>query len=74
MLWSSCLDACAQSCAHEEQPGTPVLRSVASLPTTQYWKVGAYFGVILVLYLLWALPVSYIKHNQTDAASADDLR
>lgn len=31
-------------------------------------QVGAYFGVLLLFYLLYSLPMSYIKHNRVDQA------
>ncbi|KAI3435769.1 hypothetical protein D9Q98_001827 [Chlorella vulgaris] len=48
--------------------------SVGSLPRTEYWKIAIYFGIVVLLYLLFSLPMSYIKHSRADRADAEELK
>ena len=36
--------------------------------------MGAYLGGTLVFYVLYALPMSYIKHFKLDAETSDQLK
>jgi hypothetical protein len=47
---------------------------MAALPQTEYWKIGTYFGVVLAVYLLFSLPMSYIKHSQIDYVNTEELK
>lgn len=39
----------------------PAPCSVGALPSNEYWKIGVFFGGLLVFFLLFSLPMSYIK-------------
>jgi hypothetical protein len=66
--------ACTQTCI---QPTFSVsiallLRcSVAALPNSGYWKIGAYYAGALVFYLFFSLPMSYVKHSRVDFVDED---
>ncbi|KAL4458381.1 hypothetical protein ABPG75_013246 [Micractinium tetrahymenae] len=47
--------------------------SIGALPDADYWKSGAFFGGVLLFYLLFSLPMSYIKHSRVDSTAADGL-
>jgi hypothetical protein len=47
---------------------------VGELPNSDYWKIAIYFGVVLAVYLLFSLPMSYIKHNQVDYVNTEELK
>ena len=58
-------------------PALPVCLSacsLAALPQTEYWKIGVYFGAVLAVYLLFSLPMSYIKHSQIDYVNTEELK
>ena len=40
--------------------------STGALNNRDFWKTAIYFGVILVVYLLFSLPMSYIRHSRVD--------
>jgi len=48
--------------------------SVGALPTGDYWKIGTYFVATCTVYLLYALPMSYIKHSRVDWTNKDELK
>lgn len=48
-------------------------RSLAALPNSGYWKIGAYFCGAAAFYILFSLPMSYVKHSRVDQSSNDDL-
>jgi hypothetical protein len=47
---------------------------VGALPNSEYWKIGTYFGIVLAVYLLFSLPMSYIKHSQIDYVNTEELK
>ncbi|KAL4419847.1 hypothetical protein ABPG75_006945 [Micractinium tetrahymenae] len=47
--------------------------SVAALPNADFWYLGAFFGAALLFYLLFSLPMSYIKHSRLDPQQGDDI-
>ncbi|KAI7840220.1 hypothetical protein COHA_006002 [Chlorella ohadii] len=47
---------------------------VGALPSNEYWKIGVFFGGLLVFFLLFSLPMSYIKHNRVDFVNAEELK
>ena len=48
--------------------------SVAALPNADYWKIGLYFGVLLLAWLLFSLPMSYLKHSMVDWVNTEELK
>lgn len=56
------------------KPCCPPACSVGTLPRAEYWKVGFYFVGLLLVYLLYSLPMSYIKHSRVDSNADEDLR
>ena len=48
--------------------------SVGALPKAEYWKIGFYFGLLVVVYLLFSLPMSYIRHSRVDYTNAEELK
>ena len=55
-------------------PSCLIACSVGALPNSDYWKIGAYFGGVLAVYLLFSLPMSYIKHSQIDYVNTEELK
>ena len=51
----------------------PANRCFPPPPCRDYWKSSAFFGAILLFYLLFSLPMSYIKHSRVDRTAADDV-
>ena len=49
-------------------------RSVGALPNADYWKMAIYFGALLLAYLLFSLPMSYLKHNKVDWVNTEELK
>ncbi|KAL4429605.1 hypothetical protein ABPG77_008654 [Micractinium sp. CCAP 211/92] len=47
--------------------------SVGALPNSTFWRTGLYFLVLLFVYLLFSLPMSYIKHSKVDRAASQDV-
>jgi hypothetical protein len=39
-----------------------------------FWKCAVFFTVMLAVYLLYSLPMSYIKHSRVDSSADEDLR
>ena len=61
--------------APQRRPPAPRPRcSLGALPVSEYWKVGVYMGVLLSYYLLYSLPMSYIKHSRVDYVNTDELK
>lgn len=58
------------------RPSLPLApaRSVGALPNSAFWRTGLYFLVLLVVYLLFSLPMSYIKHSRVDRAASEDVK
>lgn len=38
------------------------------------WRVGAWFGASLLFYLLFSLPMSYLKRNMLDHVNAEQMK
>ncbi|PSC68357.1 cationic amino acid transporter 1-like [Micractinium conductrix] len=51
-----------------------VLFSIGALPDSDFWKVGVYFLIVLGVYLLFSLPMSYIKHSRVDYVNTEELK
>ena len=50
------------------------LCSVGALNNEDYWKTAIYFGVVALVYLLFSLPMSYIRHSRVDYTAAEELK
>ncbi|EFN53780.1 hypothetical protein CHLNCDRAFT_58448 [Chlorella variabilis] len=48
--------------------------NVAALPNSGYWNIGIFYGGALAFYLVFSLPMSYVKHSRVDYASNEDLK
>ena len=51
-----------------------VLRSIGTLSTENYIEAAIFFGIVLVFYFLFSLPMSYIKHYKLDFVNAEQLK
>lgn len=47
--------------------------SLAALPNADFWYLGAFFGATLIFYVLFSLPMSYIKHSRLDPQQGEDI-
>lgn len=50
-----------------------ILFSVGALNHGDYWRLAVYFAVIIGVYLLISLPMSYMRHTRMDATNAEEL-
>ena len=62
------------SCRRSPVRPRPLPCSVGALPTTEYWKIGIYFALLMLIYLLFSLPMSYIRHSRVDYTAAEELK
>jgi hypothetical protein len=54
--------------------GPPLPRSVGSLENSVYIYMAIYLVGLLAFYVLYALPMSYIKHYKLDADNTEQLK